>query len=95
MLRLGLCSLARLKSNDLESILQVLRDAIYATSKPPTTTYTEGQRTVCVSSSESITIGFDFINGVDASGASESDDGNYKLDVIIGTWRRLRLSQTI
>lgn len=82
----ALCSLARFENKNPESILQVLRDAIHATSKSPTTTtYAEGEHIVCVSSSESITLGSDFSNGVDASGASESSGGNYKLDVAVGT----------
>lgn len=81
----SLCPLARFENKNAESIIQILRDAIYATSKPNTTTYTEGQHIVCVSSSETITIGSDFTKGIDASGASESTGGNYKLDVAIGT----------
>ncbi|KAF6238318.1 hypothetical protein HO173_003598 [Letharia columbiana] len=81
----GLCPLARFENKDPESIVQILRDAIYATSKPLTTTYTEGQHVVCISSSESVTIGSDISKGIDASGASESTGGNYKLDVAIGT----------
>ncbi|CAF9904498.1 MAG: hypothetical protein ALECFALPRED_008584 [Alectoria fallacina] len=80
-----LCPLARFENKNPESIIQILRDAIYATTKPLDTTYTEGQHIICISSSESITIGSDFTEGIDASGASESSDGNYKLDVAIGT----------
>lgn len=81
----GLCPLAKFENKSPESIIQILRDAIYATTKPLDTTYTEGQHVVCISSSETITIGSDFSNGIDASSASDSTGGSYKLDVAIGT----------
>ncbi|CAD6567267.1 MAG: hypothetical protein ASARMPREDX12_000171 [Alectoria sarmentosa] len=80
-----LCPVARFENKNPESIIQILRNAIYATTKPLNTTYSEGQHILCISSSESITIGSDFSEGIDASGASESTGGNYKLDVAIGT----------
>ena len=81
----ALCPLARFENKHPESVIQVLRDAIYATAKPPNTTYAEGQHVVCVSSVESLAVGADVSDGVDASGASESAGGDYKLDVAVGS----------
>ena len=81
----SLCSLARLENKSSSFIIQILRDAIYATTKPSTTTYSEGQHIVCISSAESLTLGSDFTDGLDVSGATSSSGGNYKLDVNIGT----------
>lgn len=78
----GLCPLAKFENKNPESIIQILRDAINATTKPPTTAYTEGQHIICVTSSEAITLGSDFADGIEAG---ESTGGSYKLDVAIGT----------
>lgn len=76
----GLCPLAKFENKHPETIVQILRNAIYATTKPLNTTYTEGQHIVCISSSESFSVGSDVTGGADGDSAG----GNYKLDIRIG-----------
>ena len=53
----GLCPLASWNDKSTESITQVLRDAVWASSKPNSTSYKSGDHIICVSQSQTLTLG--------------------------------------
>ena len=62
----GLCPRASWNNQAPESVIQILRDAVWDSSKPNTTTYSSGDHVICVSQSQPITIGL----GPDIDGLS-------------------------
>ncbi|MCJ1463341.1 hypothetical protein MMC07_001948 [Pseudocyphellaria aurata] len=52
----GLCRLATWENNKAESIIQILRDAVYASSKDKSTVYNSGDHIICVGANQPVTI---------------------------------------
>lgn len=68
----GLCDRATWSNNAPESITQILRDAVWASDKDPSTVYNSGDHIICVGSNQAIT----FTGGAEADGLS----GSFSLD---------------
>lgn len=64
----GLCHLATWSNKAPESITQILRDAVWASDKDPSTVYNSGDHIICVGSNQPVT----FTGGATAKGASGS-----------------------
>lgn len=64
----GLCPLATWDNRAPESIIQILRDAVWASDKSPSTVYNSGDHIICVGSNQPIT----FTGGAQAEGLSGS-----------------------
>lgn len=63
----GLCDRASLSSGN-GKIVQILRDAVYATTKDPSTTYNDGDHIICLSQTDTITLSGEA--GAEADGLS-------------------------
>ena len=62
----GLCPRASWNNNSPESVIQILRDAVWDSALPNSTSYNSGDHIICVSQSQPITIGV----GADVDGLS-------------------------
>ncbi|MCJ1270483.1 hypothetical protein MMC22_010380 [Lobaria immixta] len=52
----GLCRLATWDNKSSESIIQILRDAVWASDKDPSTVYNSGDHIICVGANQPVTI---------------------------------------
>lgn len=68
----GLCDRATWSNKAPESITQILRDAVWASDKDPSTVYNSGDHIICVGSNQAITL----TGGAEGEGAS----GSFSLD---------------
>lgn len=81
----SLCHLASFENRSPERITQVLRDAVWDSKKDNSTTYSNGDHIICVSQSQSITLGGSDALGITENGATGTETGTYSLTGSIGT----------
>jgi len=81
----GLCGLASFENKSPERVTQVLRDAVWDSKKDNSTTYANGDHIICVSQSQSITLGGSSALGISEAGVTGTDTGTFSLTGSIGT----------
>ena len=80
----GLCKLASWENKSRERITQVLRDAVYDSPKPNSTTYGNGDHVICVSQFQTISLTNSHEQGGDVEGASDTQTSEFGLSGVIG-----------
>ncbi|KAK3166714.1 hypothetical protein OEA41_009839 [Lepraria neglecta] len=75
----GFCALASWNNKSPERITQVLRDAVWASSKPNSTLYPSGSHIICVSESQPITLGISAAGAVQDPPITGTGTGTFSL----------------
>ena len=80
----GMCKVASWQNKSRERVAQVLRDAVWDSPKPNSTTYGNGDHVICVSQFQTISLTQGFTHGVDADGATNEQESSFGLSGNIG-----------
>lgn len=80
----GMCPLASWENKARERITQVLRDAVWDSPKPNSTTYANGDHVICVSQFQTISISKGQTSGADVAGATDEQSTTLGLSGVIG-----------
>lgn len=80
----GMCPLASWENKARERITQVLRDAVWDSPKPNSTTYGNGDHVICVSQFQTISVTGAQEKGAETAGASSTSTQTLGLSGVIG-----------
>ena len=80
----GRCHLASWQNKSRERITQVLRDAVWDSPKPNSTTYSNGQHVICVTQFSQLSLTNSLSKGESADGASSEQETSFGLTGAIG-----------
>lgn len=82
----GLCHLASWENKAPESVMQVLRDAVWQSNKVNDTAYNNGEHIICIAGKQSVTLsGSDTYNSPQTQYGSGSVSGTFSLSGSIAT----------
>lgn len=80
----GMCPYASWENKSRERITQVLRDAVWDSPKPNSTTYGNGDHVICVSQFQTISLTGGHEQGASGEGASDTQTSTMGLSGVIG-----------
>ncbi|KAL6721700.1 hypothetical protein ACLMJK_000804 [Lecanora helva] len=80
----GMCRIASWENKARVRITQVLRDAVWNSPKPNSTTYGNGDHVICVSQFQTISLTHGLTSGGDVAGAQSEQENQFSLSANIG-----------